>query len=191
MRQENLPELLLITPEPPADAAFDDFLLRLRRALASGITLVQLRAKALEPDTYEALAGQALKLCREHGARLILNGPVVDLQAVDADGLHLDSARLMAREQRTLPTSKLLCAACHSREQLLHAARIGADLVTLSPVLPTTSHPGAPVLGWQHFAELVSLVHMPVYALGGMTRAHGATARSLGAQGIAAISALW
>lgn len=192
MRPENdLPELLLITPEPPADGAFDDFLVRLRRACSSGVTLVQLRAKHLSADAYAALAAQASTLSREHGARLILNGPVADLSVIDADGLHLGSARLMACAHRPVPASKLLSAACHTREQLLHAAHIGADFVTLSPVLPTTSHPGAPVLGWQAFAELASLARMPVYALGGMTRAHCATARSHGAHGIAAISGLW
>jgi thiamine-phosphate pyrophosphorylase len=186
-----LPDIMLITPEPPADAAFDAFLSRFQHALASGIKLVQLRAKTLDANAYVALAGEAAKLCREHGARLILNGPVDDPRVVDADGLHLDSAQLMACEKRTLPPSLLLSAACHSHEQLLQAEHIGADLVTLSPVLPTTSHPGAPVLGWRRFAKLVSDVHVPVYALGGMTRDHSVTARGLGAHGIAAISALW
>jgi thiamine-phosphate pyrophosphorylase len=90
-----------------------------------------------------------------------------------------------------LPHSQLLSAACHSEQQLAHAERIGVDFATVSPVLPTASHPGAPALGWNRFAELVSCTRLPVYALGGMTRALCAEARARGAQGIAAITGLW
>jgi thiamine-phosphate pyrophosphorylase len=85
----------------------------------------------------------------------------------------------------------LLSAACHNREQLLHADRIGADLVTLSPVLPTASHPEATPLGWEGFAELVRAAQVPVYALGGMETQHLPRAKEAGAQGIAAIRGLW
>jgi thiamine-phosphate pyrophosphorylase len=190
----SLPELLLITPEPDADTApgFDDFLKRLDHALASGIALVQLRAKKLDPDHFDVLSAQALRICRERGARLILNGPGCDFGTVDADGLHLSSERLMRCSKRTASDpKKLLSAACHTEEQLAQAERLGVDLVMLSPVLPTASHPGAPTLGWQRFGELVGRTRVPVYALGGMTRAHLATARAFGAQGIAAITGLW
>jgi thiamine-phosphate diphosphorylase len=190
---KGLPELLLITPEPKADTApgFDDFLERLDRVLASGIALVQLRAKGPSPDSFDVLAAQALRICREHGARLILNGPGCDFGSVDADGLHLSSERLMRCSRRRVPDSKLLSAACHTEEQLAQAERVGVDLVTLSPVLPTSSHPDAPTLGWQRFGELVAQTCVPVYALGGMTRAHCAKARAFGAHGIAAITGLW
>jgi thiamine-phosphate pyrophosphorylase len=198
---ETLPELLLITPEPWADAdagfgasSFDDFLARLDRALESGISLVQLRAKRLDPERFDALARRALNACHARGARLVLNGPAGVQRAVGeahADGWHLTSEQLMHRSERKLPDAQLLSAACHSEQQLAHAERIGVDFVTVSPVLPTTSHPGAPALGWNRFAELVSRTQLPVYALGGMTRAHCAEARARGAQGIAAISGLW
>jgi len=61
----------------------------------------------------------------------------------------------------------------------------------LSPVLPTASHPDASPLGWSAFSQIIDQVVMPVYALGGMKPAHCDTAIAHGAQGIAAISALW
>lgn len=186
-----LPELLLVTPEPDDASRFDAFLVRLRVALDAGISLVQLRAKTLPANAYATFAAQATTLCHAHGARLILNGPIDDPVAVGADGVHLSSAQLMRMTQRPVAPSMLLSAACHDRDQLLHAERIGVDLVTLSPVLPTASHPGAPTLGWQAFAHLCSQVRVPVFALGGMTRADVQTARTCGAQGIAAISGLW
>ncbi|RKP50964.1 thiamine phosphate synthase [Trinickia fusca] len=187
----SLPELLLVTPEPDDASQFDAFLMRLRTALDAGISLVQLRAKTLPAAAYAALAARAATLCHAHGARLILNGPIDDPVAVGADGVHLSSAQLMSLAQRPVALPMLLSAACHDRDQLLHAEHIGADLVTLSPVLPTASHPGAPTLGWPTFAHLCSEARVPIYALGGMTRADIQTARTCGAQGIAAISGLW
>ena len=187
-----LPDILLITPEPPEPARFDVFLERLRHAVSSGISLVQLRAKHLDAAAYGELAERACAICHRYAARLVLNGPLEDVPGVDADGLHLPSARLMqcqARPSGARP--KLLSAACHSREQLLHAQAIGVDFVTLSPVLPPASHPGEPTLGWSQFEALTVQVSMPVFALGGMTREALPTARARGAYGIAGISAFW
>lgn len=187
-----LPEILLITPEPPEPARFDVFLERLRHAVSSGVALVQLRAKHLDAVAYCELAERACAICHRHAARLVLNGPLDDLPSAHADGVHLPSAQLMrcqARPSGARP--KLLSAACHSREQLLHAQAIGVDFVTLSPVLPTASHPGEPTLGWAQFQALTAQVSMPVFALGGMTREALQTARARGAYGIAGISAFW
>jgi 8-oxo-dGTP diphosphatase len=73
----------------------------------------------------------------------------------------------------------------------LQAERIGADFITLSPVLPTDSHPGAETLGWDAFAEVVNRINLPVYALGGLGEKDLETAWSKGAHGVAAIRALW
>src|ERR1700737_4698171 len=99
---EALSELLLITPEPDAATApgFDDFLKRLDHALASGIALVQLRAKKLDPHHFIVRSSQALRICRKHGARMILNGPGRDFGPVDADGVHLSSERLIRCSKR-------------------------------------------------------------------------------------------
>jgi thiamine-phosphate pyrophosphorylase len=108
-----------------------------------------------------------------------------------ADGFHLTSEQLMKCSTRMLSDAKLLSAACHTEAQLAQAERVGADFVTLSPVLPTASHPGAPTLGWERFGEYIDRARVPVYALGGVTREHCAKARALGAQGIASITGLW
>ncbi len=65
------------------------------------------------------------------------------------------------------------------------------DAVLLSPVLPTRSHPGAPVLGMVRFLLLARHSPVPVLALGGMNRAAARRLPSRGAvQGWAAIDGL-
>src|SRR5690606_39380237 len=71
------------------------------------------------------------------------------------------------------------------------AAELGVDFVTLSPVLPTQSHPGATHLGWERARELIDSVNMPVYLLGGLGPQELSQAFEAGAQGVAGIRQLW
>ncbi|MGG1944800.1 thiamine phosphate synthase [Trinickia sp. NRRL B-1857] len=186
-----LPQTYLVTPEPSADPLPAAFVAHLERVLKNGIRLVQLRAKTLTPPQYVELAEQALIACRRYDARLLLNASVDIVQAVGADGIHLTSTRLMACTARPLPSNFLVSAACHDAAQVLHANRIGADLLTVSPVLPTATHTTATPLGWPRFRELVALTEIPVFALGGMSAQTLDEARAAGAHGIAAIRSLW
>ena len=75
----------------------------------------------------------------------------------------------------------------HDARELAAARRMKADLVFVSPVFPTRTHPGAPALGRVRFAALAMRSPAPVIALGGMTARR---ARGLPAYGWAAIDGL-
>ena len=63
----------------------------------------------------------------------------------------------------------LRLASAHGGDELQAASAAGVDAVFLSPVFPTRSHPGAPVLGVHGFHVLAMQASVPVIALGGMT----------------------
>lgn len=158
-------------------------------ALARGLRLVQLRENAL-PESERAACGAAVvALCRQHGARVLVNGDVELAHAIDADGLHLPARQLMAERER--PPFPLVAASCHQRQELEHAARLGLDFAVLGPVKPTASHPGDMGIGWENFAGLIAGLPMPVYAIGGLSLANLPEALAAGGQGIAAIRAAW
>ncbi|MGS0891760.1 thiamine phosphate synthase [Burkholderia stagnalis] len=190
-----LPRCCVITPEPASASAADcdAFLERLSAVLARGETLVQLRVKSFDAAAFARLAAAALARCDAAGAHLLLNGPIdaAGVLRLDGAGWHLDGAALRAAARRPLPAGRRVSAACHAPEDLELAARAGVDFVTLSPVLPTLSHPGAPALGWAQFHAWATQAAMPVYALGGMTRAHLDDARRHGAYGVAGIRGFW
>lgn len=184
-----LPDFYLITPEPQSD--LETFLQQLRIGFDRGVRLIQLRIRSLDAANLEVLARRLLELARYYNAEVLLNGHPEQAFSLGAQGVHLSSARLMATEKRPLPETYWVGASCHNRTELIHAAQIGADFAVLSPVLTTPSHPNALPLGWECFADLVSSVPLPVYALGGMKVQHRTTAWQHGAQGIAAIRGLW
>lgn len=189
LRAVMLPTEYLITGEEADDERFEALLERALRE--DNIRLVQLRAKSLDDAAYVARAERALKLCREYGAKLLLNGEPGLLDQVDADGIHLTSARLMQLDRRPIAENKWLSASTHDQKQLSQAAVLGCDFVTLSPLRTTPSHPEVAPMGWHDFQQLVERAGMPVFALGGMTRFDANHARAVGAQGIASIRDFW
>jgi 8-oxo-dGTP diphosphatase len=187
-----LPERCLITGAFGTPGEFDR---RLAAALRAGIRLVQLRVPDAGVAMTEMLARRASGLCRQYGASLLINGePAAAARiatAVGAEGVHLPSRYLSREIAGLVPDGGLVGVSCHDRRQLSDAVEMGADFATLSPVLATASHPGAPYLGWDRFRDLVAELPLPVYALGGMEERHLEAAWQSGAVGIAGISAFW
>ncbi|HRQ66211.1 MAG TPA: Nudix family hydrolase [Xanthomonadaceae bacterium] len=183
-----LPPALVITPEPDT---IDIFLADFERTLAGGARWVQFRARSMSATTLAELAPRLLALGRRHHARIVINGPPELALDLGLDGVHLDARRLAALSRRPLPAELWVGASCHDRAALEHAAALGLDYATLSPLRRTASHPQVEPLGWERFAALREGVPLPVYALGGMQPQDLDEARRHGAQGVAGIRAFW
>lgn len=182
-----LPLRCLITPEPSHS---NDFLSQLELVLNKGIKLVQFRAKKLESHQYIHLAKQVINLCHHFNAQVLLNNPPHWIET--ADGLHLTSQQLQKISTRPeYLNNKLLSAACHNEKEVFQAKNLDTDLIFLSPVKTTQSHPEATPMGWEQFSLLVEKSHCPIYALGGLDESDIVVAKQSGAQGIAGISAWW
>ena len=89
------------------------------------------------------------------------------------------------------PTDLMVAASCHTRADLDRAGDLEVDFVVLGPVKPTTTHPGAPALGWHQFVQVVDGTRVPVYALGGLANDDLAAAISHGAHGVAMRTGAW
>jgi len=87
------------------------------------------------------------------------------------------------------PGSGLRSAPVHDHRELRAAERAGADLLFVSPVFATRSHPGSRPLGLARFAWLARRTALPVIALGGMNATRGRTLASFGAYGWGGIDA--
>ncbi len=183
-----LPDHLII---PPPELSPGQLRAALPRVATPGGLLI-LRCPHLPPDDYHGLARRVVAACAARGCRVLLTSEAAAVRALGAAGLHLSSRRLMALRARPhLPPGAWLSAACHDVVELDQAGRCGVDLALLSPVQPTTSHPGAPALGWRRFAELAERATMPVYALGGLGWRDIPLAWQRGGQGVAGIRAFW
>lgn len=184
-----LPDFYLVTPEPEANRSA--YLQRLSNVLNRGIKLVQFRAKSLSDSEYQVMAADILNICRESGARLMLNADPELLAKVPADGIHLTSTRLNELHARPLDKAFLISASCHNETEIHRAEQLNIDFAVVAPVLVTETHPTTKALGWGEFGRLAEMTTMPCYALGGMSPEHLSQSRALGGRGIAAIRSLW
>lgn len=184
-----LPDCYLITPPNLSSAAL---LQGIQRALQQGTRLILLRAPQLTEQAYRDLLAQLLPLCAGR-AQLMAKGELARLEAFPEVGWHLDARQLhvLAGQARPLPAGRWLAASCHDPQELAMAEALGVDFLTLSPVLPTTSHPGQSGLGWETVRDCLAVCRCPAYLLGGLGRQHLAQAWQAGAQGVAGISQLW
>lgn len=79
--------------------------------------------------------------------------------------------------------------AAHSPDEVVAGLRTGADLLFVSPVFATRSHPGATTLRPVRLGMLMRGVAVPVIALGGMDEGRARRLRGLGVYGWAGIDA--
>jgi thiamine-phosphate pyrophosphorylase len=152
------------------------------------------RPYGLDPRAALAQGRRLRRLTRRRRIVFLVAGDARLAAAVGADGLHLPEG--MARHGILAPAlawrrtgdGRWLSVAGHGPLALARARSLGGDLALFSPVFPTRSHPGGPVLGPLRFALVARRAGLPVVALGGVTRA---TARRLppgSAAGLAAVS---
>lgn len=184
-----LPDQYLITPDGLETPA----LLRgMQKAIAGGIKLVQLRAPNGYDPKYRDLAVDATGLCAGK-AQLMLKGPLEWLGDFPSAGWHLTAKQLqkLAANGRPFPKARWLAASCHNAQELALAEQMGVDFVTLSPVLPTQTHPDAQPLGWEQAQQLIAGFSKPVFLLGGLGPDDRQQAWEIGAQGVAGIRAFW
>ena len=181
-----LPDSMMITDH--LQGSVKGRLAVINSAIARGARLVCLRDPDLSNAAYQQVAAELLGELKGQNCQVVVNCDPALAVVADADGLHLNSTRLAAAQCRPVADDRWLSASCHSQLELAQAQVLGVDFVTLSPVLPTRSHPGAATLGWSTFRQLVGQTNLPTYALGGLGWDDLAIAQQNGAQGVAGIS---
>lgn len=171
-----LPPLWLVS-DARNDAALDAAL----RALPRGGGGLIFRHYHLPPAQRTRRFATLARLCRQRGLIAVWSGSAAAARRQGADGCY-GSPALLA------PGPALLrLVTVHGLGELGAAHRAGADMVLVSPVFPTRSHPGASGLGPQRWLLLARCAKVPAIALGGMNRRR---ARRLPGYGWAAIDGL-
>ncbi|HEX7850473.1 MAG TPA: thiamine phosphate synthase [Sphingomonas sp.] len=147
-RQSPIPVLWLMTDERLGDGLWAA-LRRLPRG--SGVVF---RHYATPAKERRVVFRRVVRLARARGLMVVLAG---ERAGVCADGVH---GRARGRGLRTAPA--------HDRREAVTAARRGAEVLFVSPVFTTRSHPGAEALGPRKARRIAQGLPVGVIALGGM-----------------------
>ncbi len=150
--RQPLPRLWLMTDERLGDA-----LLPAVRRLPPRRAGIVFRHYSLDEPERRGLFDDVKAHARRRGLTLLLAGSAELAEAWDADGHHGRG-----------PGKGLHSRPAHDLAEIRAAEREGADLLFLSPVFATRSHPEAQPLGPPRFNSLARRTDLPVIALGGM-----------------------
>ena len=135
---------------------------------------------------HHATSGAGRRALFEQVARMARRKHLVLIRA-GAERLGRGEAGVHGKGRLTGPGLRTWPA--HSRAQAIAGKRAGADVLFVSPIHPTRSHPGAKALGPLRAAGIGQGLGLTIIALGGMDSHRFLRLRGLGFQGWAAIDA--
>ena len=186
----SIPRLYPITDTELSGLSHEE---QVKRLVAGGATLIQLREKRLSAGAFYEAARHAVEIGRQHGARILINDRVDVCLAVGADGVHLGQDDLHPVEaRRLLGEQSIIGYSTHSVEQALEAQAFPIDYLAIGPIFSTTSKenpdPEVGLEGLQRVRARVS--SLPLVAIGGITESLADKVIEAGADSVAMISGL-
>lgn len=165
---------------------------QIEAALAGGVTLVQLREKALPESEFLEEAIQVRTLCRRYGVPLLINDNVDIALQSGADGVHVgrEDAPVAAIRKR-MGRDFLIGATAKTVRQAKLAQEAGADYLGVGAVFPSPTKQSARRITGEQLRDICAAVSIPAVAIGGITRENLSQLRGSAVQGIAVVSALF
>jgi thiamine-phosphate pyrophosphorylase len=175
-----------------------------------GADLIQLRAKQSPLDEVRRLAEAILPVTQQAGIGLVINDHPSLAQEVGADFCHLGqedffgagytqvsqiatamnpSEARASRNQAVTPQLKFGLSSA-APEQAVRAVAAGADYLGVGPVFPTGTKPAAKPVTLEYVRWAAANLHIPWFAIGGITLDNVDEVVAAGAQRICVVSAI-
>ena len=177
-----LPQLLVITDRHQARHPLEVIADAVGRG---GGRWLLLRDKDLERGERLRLAVRLAAIAKQYGMWFSVSTDLELAAAVEASGLHLQSAAAVGAARALLGVDAVIGVSAHNMAEVEAAAAVHADYATLSPIFTTASKPRyGPAHGVEALAEAAKC-GIPILALGGITAPTATPCLAAGASGIA------
>lgn len=166
----------------------------IQAACQAGVRWIQLRVKEKPLAEVRGLAEEAKSICREWGARLVINDYPQIAAAIGADGLHLGKEDLSLYQARQLVRNMYIGQTANTFEDVWRYSLKGADYIGLGPFAYTTTKKKlSPILGLEGYRQIMLRcseegITTPIIAIGGITLADIEPILQTGVHGIAVSS---
>ena len=161
-------------------------------ALRGGVTLVQLREKAMERDAFREEALEIKALCHRYGVPLILNDDVALALEIGADGVHVGQSDMRADDVRArVGKGMIVGVTAKTVEQARKARQAGADYLGSGAVFGSTTKLNAKPMSRELLQAICESAGIPVVAIGGIHRGNIARLAGTGIRGAAVVSGIF
>lgn len=165
---------------------------QVEQALIGGTTLVQLREKELDEETFLREAVELAKLCHRYGVPLLINDNVEIARRSGADGVHVGQDDMEAASVRSLLGSDMIVGVtAKTVEQALRAQETGADYLGSGAVFGSATKLNAKPMTKELLGSICHAVSIPVVAIGGINRNNILDLAGTDISGVAVVSGIF
>ncbi len=165
---------------------------QVEESVHAGATIVQLREKDMEFEEFVKEAKEIKALTKKYQVPFIINDNVEVAIAADADGVHLGQGDGdLVEIRKRLGSGRVIGISAHNVEEALKAQEAGADYLGVGAVFPTNTKKDANPVTVDLLKAICEVVHIPVVAIGGITKDNIMDLAGSGVDGVAVISAIF
>ena len=165
---------------------------QVEQALIGGATLVQLREKELDDESFLREAIELTKLCHRYGVPLLINDNVDIARRSGADGVHIGQTDMEAAAVRSILGSDMIVGVtAKTVEQALRAQEAGADYLGSGAVFGSATKLNAKPMTKELLNAICHAVSIPVVAIGGINRDNILELEGTDISGVAVVSGIF
>lgn len=161
-------------------------------ALKGGVTCVQLREKELSEEEFLKEAIEISALCKKYNVPFIINDNVDIAIKCNADGVHVGQEDMEASKVREkLGKDMIIGVSAHTVEEVLKAAKNGADYLGAGAMFSTSTKTDVNLLPKETLRAICEAVDIPVVAIGGINKNNISLLSGTKVDGVALVSAIF
>ena len=165
---------------------------QVEQALIGGATLVQLREKELDEETFLHEAVELAKLCHRYGVPLLINDHVEIARRSGADGVHVGQDDMEAASVRNILGSDMIVGVtAKTIEQAIRAQEAGANYLGSGAVFGSATKLNAKPMTRELLGAICHAVSIPVVAIGGINRHNILELAGTDISGVAVVSGIF
>lgn len=139
------------------------------QAILGGVTLVQLREKAIASKEFYERALRIKAICHHYNVPLLINDRVDIALAVEADGVHIGQSDLPCGVVRQiLGKDKIIGVSARTAQQAIQAQADGADYLGVGAMFATSTKQDAKTVSVETLNDIRQSVTLPIVAIGGI-----------------------
>jgi thiamine-phosphate pyrophosphorylase len=144
----------------------------------------------LESKEREILAQKLFAICQAKNHKFLIGKNLELARKLRADGVHFSDKDLLPLEvfnRQNWPEKFIFSFACHNFLSVIKSQQLGADMIFVSPIIASKSHPDVVPLGLRELSRIVRVSKIPVFALGGVGAKNIHLLKKLGVAGFGGI----
>lgn len=165
-----------------------DILKVAKEVLRGGADIIQLRDKSSDDGKLLQYARVIKRITKRYKRPFIINDRVDIALIVGADGVHLGQDDIPIEEARKILGKKIIGISTHNLTQAKNAQKRGASYIGIGPIFKTKTKNALSPIGLSILRRISKAIHIPFFAIGGISFDNIEDVKRAGVPGIAVIS---